>query len=99
MCAIGDFSADGKDDLILFHKETGSVMKYENGQSSHWSSLGQLDAGDWFIVGAGDYNGDGKDDLLVRQYSTGMLGYYAGANLSKWTEMGRGVDMNWAVIA
>ena len=74
-------------------------MKYENGLSSYWSSLGQLDAKDWFIVGAGDYNGDGKDDLLVRQYSTGMLGYYSGGDMNSWREMGRGVDMNWAVIA
>ena len=97
--AIGDFSGDGKDDLVLFHKDTGSVVKLENGQTSSYTSLGQLDANDWFIVGAGDYNGDGKDDLLVRQYSSGMLGYYANGDFSKWNEMGRGVDMNWAVIA
>ena len=97
--AIGDFSGDGKDDLVLFHKDTGSVVKLENGQTSSYASLGQLDANDWFIVGAGDYNGDGKDDLLVRQYSSGMLGYYANGDFSKWNEMGRGVDMNWAVIA
>ena len=97
--AIGDFSGDGRDDIIAFNAATGLVAKWENGNSSSWSSLGQLDAADWFIAGAGDYNGDGADDLLVRQYSTGMLGYYADADLSKWNEMGRGVDMNWAVIA
>ena len=99
VCAIGDFSGDGKDDLVLYYQQTGLVMKYENGQSSQWSTLGQLDAKDWFIVGAGDYDGDGKDDLLVRQYSTGMLGYYSGGDMNRWREMGRGVDMNWAVIA
>ncbi len=97
--AIGDFSGDGKDDLVIFHNATGSVVKFENGQSSQWSSLGQLDANDWFVVGAGDYQNDGKDDLLVRQYSTGMLGYYADGDMSKWNELGRGVDMNWTVIA
>ena len=97
--AIGDFSGDGKDDIVAFNAATGLVAKWENGNSSSWSSLGQLDAADWFIAGTGDYNGDGTDDLLVRQYSTGMLGYYADADLSKWNEMGRGVDMNWAVIA
>lgn len=97
--AIGDFSGDGKDDIVAFNAATGLVAKWEDGNSSSWSSLGQLDAADWFIAGAGDYNGDGTDDLLVRQYSTGMLGYYADADLSQWNEMGRGVDMNWAVIA
>ena len=41
-----------------------------DGNSSNWSQLGQLDAKDWFVVGAGDYNGDQKDDLLVRQGSS-----------------------------
>ena len=59
----------------------------------------QLDANDWFVVGAGDYNGDAKDDLLVRQYSTGMLGYYTSGDMSKWNVLGYGVDMSWTVIA
>ena len=97
--AIGDFNGDGKDDIVLFHKETGSIVRFEDGKAETWSSVGQLDANDWFIVGAGDYDGDGKDDLLVRQYSTGMLGYYSGCDTKKWVEMGRGVDMDWTVIA
>ena len=67
--------------------------------TNKWSSLGQLNASDWFVVGAGDYNGDAKDDLLVRQYSTGMLGYYSSGDMANWTELGRGVDMAWTVIA
>ena len=97
--AIGDFSGDKKDDIVAFHKETGIVAMWTDGDSSKWSQLGQLDAKDWFVVGAGDYNGDQKDDLLVRQISTGMLGYYGAANMDDWIELGRGVDMNWTVIA
>lgn len=97
--AIGDFSCDGQDDMILFNKENGLVVKLEDGLTKSWKKLGQLDANDWFVVGAGDYNGDKKDDLLVRQKSTGMLGYYDGGDFSKWCEVGRGVDSNWTVIA
>lgn len=97
--AIGDFSCDGQDDMILFNKENGLVVKLEDGLTKSWKKLGQLDADDWFVVGAGDYNGDKKDDLLVRQKSTGMLGYYDGGDFSKWCEVGRGVDSNWTVIA
>jgi hypothetical protein len=70
-----------------------------DGNLDDYTSIGQLDAKDWFIVGCGDYDGDRKDDLLVRQYSTGMLGYYSSGDTSKWVEMGRGVDMDWTVIA
>ena len=97
--AIGDFKGDGKDDMILFHKEYGAVVMIADGKLDSYTSIGQLAADDWFIVGCGDYDGDRKDDLLVRQYSSGMLGYYSGGDTSKWVEMGRGVDMDWTVIA
>lgn len=97
--AIGDFSCDGQDDMILFNNQNGLVVKLEDGLTKSWKKLGQLDAKDWSVVGAGDYNGDKKDDLLVRQKSTGMLGYYDGGDFSKWCEVGRGVDSNWTVIA
>ena len=97
--AIGDFAADGKDDLVLFHAETGSMVMLADGNLDSFESIGQLDAADWFVVGAGDYNGDQKDDLLVRQYSTGMLGYYTSGDTSQWNVLGYGVGMEWTVIA
>ena len=97
--SIGDFKGDGKDDLVLFHKETGSMVMCADGNIDDFVSIGQMDVQDWFVVGAGDYNGDQKDDLLVRQYSTGMLGYYNSGDTTQWVELGRGVDMNWTVIA
>ncbi|MBR6240151.1 MAG: hypothetical protein IKQ82_01705, partial [Lentisphaeria bacterium] len=97
--AIGDFKGDGKDDLVLFHKDSGSMVMCADGNLDDFKSIGQLDANDWFVVGCGDYNGDAKDDLLVRQISTGMLGYYSGGSMANWVELGRGVDMNWTVIA
>ncbi|MDD6337741.1 MAG: AIDA repeat-containing protein [Lentisphaeria bacterium] len=98
--AIGDFAGDDRDDIVAFHKETGIVAMWGDGDSTKWAQLGQLAATDWFVVGAGDYDGDAKDDLLVRQISTGMLGYYASGNMETgWVELGRGVDMNWTVIA
>ena len=98
--AIGDFLGDGRDDLVLFHQDTGSMVMLADGSVDDFASIGQLDAKDWFVVGAGDYNGDGNDDLLVRQYSTGMLGYYDHGDVANgWVELGRGVDMNWTVVA
>ncbi|MBR3689320.1 MAG: hypothetical protein IKL85_09635, partial [Lentisphaeria bacterium] len=56
--AIGDFAGDGKDDMILFHKEYGAVVMIADGNLDNYTAIGQLDAKDWFIVGAGDYDGD-----------------------------------------
>ncbi len=97
--AIGDFAGDSKDDLVLFHNDTGSMVMCADGNVDSYTSIGQLDKDDWFVVGAGDYNADSKDDLLVRQYSTGMLGYYNSGDTAQWVELGRGVDMDWTVIA
>ena len=85
--------------MVLFHAETGSMVMLADGSLDDYTSIGQLDANDWFVVGAGDYNGDAQDDLLVRQYSTGMLGYYTCGDTSDWNVLGYGVDMNWTVIA
>jgi hypothetical protein len=84
---------------VLFHRESGAMVLCADGNMDSYTTIGQLDAQDWFVVGAGDYNADAKDDLLVRQYSTGMLGYYNSGDTSQWVELGRGVDMNWTVIA
>ena len=97
--AIADFAGDGKDDIVLFYQDTGSMVMCADGNVDSFVSLAQLDPGDWFIAGCGDYNGDKKDDLLVRQNSTGMLGYYISGDTSQWVEMGRGVGMEWTVIA
>ena len=97
--AIGDFNANGVDDIVAFHQETGLVAMWSDGLCARWVQLGQLDAADWFVAGCGDYNGDGTDDLLVRQYSSGMLGYYSNGDMSQWNVLGYGVDMDWTVIA
>ena len=75
------------------------MVMLADGNADSYTSVGQLDANDWFVVGAGDYNDDQKDDLLVRQISTGMLGYYSTGDMAQWNTLGYGVDMNWTVIA
>ena len=82
---VGDFAGDGRDDIVLLHRESGTVVLLADGNADSFERLGQLDASDWSVAGAGDFDGDGKDDLLVRQNSTGIAGAYASADMSKWS--------------
>ena len=98
LSGIGDFAGDGKDDLVLYYEQTGSLVLCSDGSVDAWQSIGQIDAEDWSVAGCGDYNGDGSDDLLVRQSSTGEFGYFASGDLDRWFDLGE-VDPDWTVIA
>ena len=83
--AAGDFAGDGKTDVVLFHRESGAVVLFADGNADNYKSIGQLDASDWSVAGVRDFNGDGIDDLLVHQDSTGLIGGYAGADMNQWS--------------
>ena len=42
--AIGDFKGDGRDDVVLFHKDTGSMVMCADGSFDDFKSIGQLAA-------------------------------------------------------
>jgi YD repeat-containing protein len=64
---VGDFSGDGKADLVYRQPSTGStVIQYMNGMTPAGGGHIEADVFDsiWNLTGIGDFNGDGKDDLL-----------------------------------
>ena len=72
IAGIGDFSGDGKSD-ILWRNANGSLIEWTmNGSqitSSQAVTLGGAAATpgtSWSIAGIGDFNGDGKADMLWR---------------------------------
>jgi kumamolisin len=75
VCGFGDFSGDGKADLLLFDTSS-NVVEY-------WQSNGALPPtlvplaqvyGTWIPVGAENLTGIGNAEIIWRQTSTGALG-------------------------
>jgi hypothetical protein len=82
--AIGDFDADGDDDLIWYNTATGNVVYWdvEDPDGAHTGSRPQRAGAGWVgtfanldfdIVHNGDTNGDGTEDLIWYRASNGTV--------------------------
>ncbi|MBE6387402.1 MAG: hypothetical protein E7045_05005 [Lentisphaerae bacterium] len=94
IAAIGDFSGDGIDDIVVWQESTGYMYAWENGDADTKRWVGALDQSGWEIAAVGDYNGDGKEDLLLRETTTGWggLGYWGGAYAGDWNDLGARIE-------
>ena len=79
LSAIGDFSGDGRDDLLFENESTGYLSLVRGGDLANvniGSRAGQT------LVAVGDFNGDAADDLLFRSDSSGWLSYMRGGDFA-----------------
>ncbi len=75
LCGFGDFSGDGKKDLLLFNTFNNVVGYWRTNGAQVPSSVPLARAsGSWVPVGAEDLSGSGNADIIWRQTSTGALG-------------------------
>jgi len=106
---VGDFSGDGKPDILWHHRVRGDVyVWYMDGvtflRDQHVQTVGDDLA--WKIEGLGDYNGDGKMDLLWRHQTRGDVyaWYMDGATFVRdqyiWTVYRPEVpdDLDWRIV-
>jgi hypothetical protein len=72
---FGDFSGDGKADLLLFDTYDSVVGYWQSNGAQEPSvvSLAQV-SGNWIPVGAQNLDGTGNAEIIWRQISTGTLG-------------------------
>jgi len=67
----GDFSGDGRDDILLRNTE-GVAYIWSDAQSSQAAFAGVIPV-EWSFAGAGDFNFDGRDDFLWRNTNNGAV--------------------------
>lgn len=76
----GDFSGDGREDVIARETATGRLWLYPGTSTGTLGPRKLLGSGGWnamnALVAPGDMNGNGKADLITREASTGKLWLY-----------------------
>ena len=106
VAAVGDFSGDGIDDIVVWQESTGYMFALEDGDASNYRWVGDLDPNSWEVAAVGDYDGNGQEDLLLRETASGWggLGYWGGAYCENWTDLNARIEndkngSNFQVIA
>ena len=106
VAAVGDFSGDGIDDIVVWQESTGYMFALEDGDASNYRWVGELDPNSWEVAAVGDYDGNGQEDLLLRETASGWggLGYWGGAYCENWTDLNARIEndkngSNFQVIA
>jgi hypothetical protein len=87
VAATGDFSGDGKDD-ILWRNFSGTITNWLGNASGGFARndaifFEQVPV-DWNIVGSADFNNDGNDDLLWR-HTSGIVTDWLGSEGGNFT--------------
>jgi hypothetical protein len=85
LSGFGDFSGDGRSDLLLFDTSNNVVEYWQsNGAQQPGSVPLARVSGTWAPVGAENLSGTGTADIIWRQTSTGALGAWQvnGSNYS-----------------
>jgi hypothetical protein len=85
LSGFGDFSGDGRADMLLFNTSNRVVGFWQsNGARQPASvSLAQV-SGTWIPVGAENLDGTGNAEIIWRESATGALGAWQ-ANGSRWS--------------
>ena len=79
----GDFSGDGREDVIAREASTGNLWLYPGAGTGSLGARKLMGNGGWNamsrIVAYGDLSGDGRSDVLAVEKATGKLWLYPGA--------------------
>jgi FG-GAP-like repeat/Fibronectin type III domain len=96
----GDFSGDGKSDLMAVSKDGGLYLYRGNGLGG-FAGAGQRIGNGWggflSVFAPGDFSGDRKSDVMAMN-SAGELLLYRGNGLGGWAGGGLKIGKGWSIF-
>ena len=95
LVGCGDFSGDGKDQVVMAYNAGEKYFAYGIDGSS--AELGVSDSG-WEVRAIGDFSGDGKDDIVAFHNETGIVAKWADGLASNWSQLGQLDAKDWFVV-
>ncbi len=101
IAGVGDFNADGQDDILRVSTEGYVVGEMTQPDGSFAAQVLNFLSPGWSILGTGDFNGNGTDDILIANptaasETVGLLGYWESG--VTWTLI-NGYSAEWEMIA
>jgi hypothetical protein len=109
VAGTGDFSGDGRDDILFRYDNTANAsdplngmtyIDFMNGATVTSGARTQWEVGEnWQVASIGDYNGDGKADILWQEVSTGQTYIWEmnGANVTQGVFTSQNAPLGWTV--
>ena len=99
LMAPGDFSGDGKPDLLVRDAQGQLLMYRGNGTGTWATGIGQVVGGGWggftALLAPGDFSGDGFPDVLARDSAGGLLMYRGDGDGGWLTGKGEQIGSSW----
>ncbi len=100
--AAGDFTGDGKADLVWQNLDSGNLSLWAFDGTLRTSGTAFAGPGaDWRVAASGDFDADGRRDLLFRNQATGELRVWSMDGATKLGEatIANPPDLGWRLAA
>jgi uncharacterized protein YkwD len=98
----GDFTGDGKVDILWRHTGNGRVHVWEMDglRRVKGADVARVADTNWQIMGAGDFTGNGQTDILWRHTGSGRVHVWEmdGLKRVRGVDVARVADTNWQIM-